>query len=560
MSTLSYQVRPGAYYDSIILMQLQRALADLPGVEDAGVVMASAANCRLLDASGLLPEDVEAGTEDLLVVVRAINEEKAQIALEQVDALLERRRSDVSQSFRPRGLDSAAQLLPDAKWVLVSVPGRYAADVARAALDLKKHVFLYSDNVSLADEVELKRTAQERGLLLLGPDCGTSIIGGVGLGFANHVRRGRVGLVAASGTGLQAVSSHLHQFGGGISQAIGTGGRDLSPEVGGMTTIQALDLLSRDEGTDRIVLVSKPPAPEVVAPILAAAHRIDKPVIIYFIGEPVTLRRLDNLVFALNLHDAAELAVGGLPAQDGEHEIRTNRRKDAPFVRGLFAGGTIAYEMVLGLQSYLSPMYSNAPVRSSQRLADPNRSVAHSLLDLGADEFTQGRLHPMMDNDLRIRRLRREAAAADVGLILLDVVLGEGAHPDPAAELAPVIADVHQHGGPAVAVLLLGTDADPQGYEEQAAALEEAGADIFSATDAMIAAVARWADRRGDPGKTFIQVRDEALREPFAAINVGLETFYDSLEDQGAQALQVDWRPPARGNEEMMALLARLRG
>jgi FdrA protein len=220
-----------------------------------------------------------------------------------------RKHSSGGQSFRPRSLDSAAKALPAANWVLVSVPGRYAAGVARDALNLGKHVFLYSDNVSLDDEAALKQQAQEKGLLVMGPDCGTAVINGVGLGFANRVRRGSIGVVAASGTGLQAVSSHIHQLGGGVSQAIGAGGRDLSPAVGGATTRQGLDVLARDEETAVIVLISKPPAPEVAAQLLAAAQAVGKPVVVNFIGYPPPARQLGNLYFAAHAWETAVLAV-----------------------------------------------------------------------------------------------------------------------------------------------------------------------------------------------------------------------------------------------------------
>jgi FdrA protein len=253
-------------------MQLQRSLAGLDGVVDAGVVMATPANRELLLAGDLWPEETTAKADDLLIVVKGEDEATALAALAQVDGLLQQRRSQVASEFRPRSLDSAVKNMPDAQWVLVSVPGRYAAGVAREALQLGKHVFLYSDNVSLEDEVSLKRFAREQGLLVMGPDCGTAVINGVGLGFANRVRRGRIGVVAASGTGLQAVTTEIHNLGSGISQAIGTGGRDLKAEVGAITAQQAVDLLGKDPVTKVIVLVSKPPSPQVATRLLQAAQ------------------------------------------------------------------------------------------------------------------------------------------------------------------------------------------------------------------------------------------------------------------------------------------------
>src|SRR5215207_9443547 len=310
MTVTKWNVRAGAYYDSVVLMQLQRGLLELSGVVDAGVVMATQANRDLLAANNLLPDSISANPDDLLIVVKAEAEDSATDAIGKVDELLARRKSSaVSQDFRPRSLSGAIKQLPEANWVLISVPGRYAAGVAREALDLGKHVFLYSDNVSIEEEVALKKTAREKGLLVMGPDCGTAIINGVGLGFANRVRRGAIGLVGASGTGTQADTSHIHNLGGGISHAIGTGGRDLKSDVGAITAHQALDLLARDDETKVIVLVSKPPSPDVATQLISAAQATGKPAVIYFIGYPPPARKIGDLHFAISLSEAAELAV-----------------------------------------------------------------------------------------------------------------------------------------------------------------------------------------------------------------------------------------------------------
>ncbi|NIM93474.1 MAG: FdrA family protein, partial [Anaerolineales bacterium] len=310
MTAVSFDVRRGTYYDSVVLMQLQRGLLELPGVQDAGVVMATSANCELLAQSELLPDGIgKVGVEDLLIVVRAESEKEAESALASVDDLLSRRRSVSAGKFQPHSLEGAAEMLPEAEIVLISVPGRYAAEVAREALNLNRHVFLYSDNITLEDEIELKEISGEVGLLVMGPDCGTAIVNGIGLGFANRVRRGGIGLVGASGTGLQAVTSRIHALGGGVSHALGTGGRDLKSEVGGVTAKQALDLLSRDSATEVIVLVSKPPDPEVAASLLNAAQGLSNPVVVHFMGYAAPARSFGNLTFADNFNDAAFVAV-----------------------------------------------------------------------------------------------------------------------------------------------------------------------------------------------------------------------------------------------------------
>ncbi len=257
----------------------------------------------------------------------------------------------------------------------------------------------------------------------MGPDCGTAIINGIGLGFANRVRRGSIGLVGASGTGLQAVTTHIHNLGAGISHAIGTGGRDLKSDVGAITAHQALDLLARDPETKVIVLISKPPSPDVATHNSSPLQQgIAKPVIIYFIGYPPPARKIGNLHFAMSLSEAAEIAVSRFQ-MDARYRFMTTVNSHG-YLRGLFSGGTLAYETLLGLQAILSPIYSNAPITADQTLKDPLHSEAHTIIDLGDEFFMVGRLHPMIDNDLRIRRMKQEAADPEVGMILFDVVLG----------------------------------------------------------------------------------------------------------------------------------------
>jgi FdrA protein len=572
MGVTQSEIRSGAYYDSVVLMQLQRALAALPDVLDAGVVMGTEANKEILEQTGLLTAEAEgAVADDLIIVVKAGDEAAAQEALSQVDALLAKRRSSTTtrRGYLPKSLDSAAQALPQAQWVLISVPGRYAAGVAREALRLDKNVFLYSDNVSLEDEVSLKTQAAELGLLVMGPDCGTAIINGVGLGFANRVRRGAIGMVAASGTGLQQVSARIHQMGGGISQALGTGGRDLSEAVGAVTAHQGLDLLRRDPETEVLVLVSKPPAPAVAEQLLEAARAAGKPVVVDMIGYRRAVRRVDNLHFATTFDEAAELAVqlaqrgGASSATLPDTAAFTDEQR---YLRGLFSGGTLAYETLLLLQDYLPRVYSNVPLVAENRLKNSMVGQEHTIVDLGEDEFTVGRLHPMMDNDLRIRRLQQEAEDPTTAVILLDVVLGDGAHPDPAAELAPAIKQARATAEAAgrhleVVAVVVGTDEDPQGLESQMAQLREAGARVETSNDTAVRYVGRLLRaRQGEATeRTLAEVPLSVLRPPLAAINVGVESFAESLQNQGADAIHVDWRPPAGGNERLMAILERMK-
>jgi FdrA protein len=561
------QVRPGAYYDSVVLMQLQRALAALPGVQEAGAVMGTAANKDVLAQSNLTTSEVTAAkADDLLIVVRAESNEAAQHAIGQIDALLTRRSSsDGANGYRPKSLEAATQLLPEAQWVLVSTPGRYAAGVAQEALRLGKHVFLYSDNVSLEDEIALKQRAAEQGLLVMGPDCGTAIVNGVGLGFANRVRRGAIGVVGASGTGLQQVTARIHQLGGGITHALGTGGRDLSEKVGAATARQSLDLLARDPDTKVIVLISKPPAAQVVDELLRVAGCLNKPVVIDFIGYRPAETQRGNVYFVKTLDEAAELAVelAGFETNQPTNQPINVFAPSQKYLRGLFSGGTLAYEAQLLLQEYLPMVYANAPLDKRFKLEKSTVSQGHTIVDLGEDEFTVGRLHPMLDHELRIKRLHQEATDPETAVILLDVVLGDGAHPNPASELAPAIAEAIIAAEDAgrhleVIAVVVGTDADPQNLDAQVEQLEAVGVLVEFNNEAAVRRAGELV-RALAPASGCKPVDLSVLQQPLAAINVGLESFTASLTAQGASVIQVDWRPPAGGNERLAGILARMK-
>lgn len=569
MPAIQVEIRR-AYYDSVVLMQLQANLAKLAGILDVGVMMGTEANKDLLAQNDLLtPEAKAALADDLIISVRGEDENAVESALKQVDSLLAQRRSMVEeQDYLPQSVEGAARMMPQAGWVLVSVPGRYAAGVARESLHLAKHVFLYSDNVSLEDEISLKQLAAEQGLLLLGPDCGTAIVNGVGLGFANRVRRGPIGLVAASGTGLQQVTSRIHQLSSGISHALGTGGRDLSEAVGAITARQALDLLSRDPDTRVIVLVSKPPGQTVADDLLRLVQATGKPAVVNFIGytPPAYLAHNDRLHFAASLDRTAELAVElarSLSSESGVPAAVNSFSQGQRYLRGLFSGGTLAYEALLLLQDYLPLVYSNAPLKQEHKLANSLISQAHTIVDLGEDEFTVGRLHPMLDNSLRIQRLEQEAADPEVAVILLDVVLGYGIHPDPAAELAPAITRVLARAREAgrhleVVVVVTGTDEDPQDMAGQIKQLQEVGARVETNNEVAVRYVGQLLQVLNSPG-SLRPVDLAALHQPLAAINVGLAFFTESLTAQEAPVIQVNWRPPAGGNEKLMSILERMK-
>lgn len=502
-------VRPGEYHDSVTLMALARELARLPGVRDAAVVMGTPANKAILSDAGLAtPEVSAAAANDLLIVVAAESSAAAAEALRAAAEMLQaaggaltRRESAAGPATgaTPRSIRTAVRLRPEARVAVISVAGQYAAAEAWDALQVGLHVLLFSDNVPLADEIDLKHHARQRGLLLMGPGCGTAILDGVALGFANAVPRGPVGIVAAAGTGLQEVSTLLARLGTGVSQAIGTGGRDLGDEVGGLTAEAGIQRLLADAGTGVIVLVAKQPSLPVVQGLLRQV-RGAKPVIACCLGvDPAALAATGALP-AATLQEAVALAAavvhGRPPSWAGESiqretaELRARaarwhgRQRLAPGqtdVRGLFSGGTLATEAWLLWREMLGQVRSNVALDLALRLDDVSRCAGHCVLDLGDEAFTVGRPHPMIDYDLRVRRLLHEATDPAVLVLTLDVVLGYGAHPDPAAELAPAIRQARERAaaaGRALAVILslTGTDADPQGLDRQRQALEAAGA------------------------------------------------------------------------------------
>ncbi len=570
MTAIKTEIRRGAYYDSVVLMQLQANLLGLPNITNVGVVMGTEANKEVLAQTDLLTAEAKAALpDDLIIVVQSDDEATAGSALSQVDELLARRRSTVEGlDYLPQSIGAAITMLPDAGWVLISVPGRYAAGVARECLRYDRHVFLYSDNVSLEDEIVLKQTAAEKNLLVMGPDCGTAIVNGVGLGFANRVRRGPIGVVGASGTGLQQVTARIHQLGSGITHALGTGGRDLSESVGAVTARQALGLLSRDPDTKVIVLISKPPAQTVADDLLRAAKASGKPVVVNFIGytPPAHLSNQADLHFAAGLDQTAALAVelakAQTPTAEAGFPTELPFASGQKYLRGLFSGGTLAYEALLILQDYLPLVYSNAPLDKKYKLANSLVSQAHSIVDLGEDEFTVGRLHPMMDNTLRIQRLVQEASDPEVAVILLDVVLGYGAHPDPAGELAPAIAEAIAKAKAAgrhleVVALVSGTDEDPQDMAGQIEQLQAAGAKIETNNETAARQVGQLLQSLNGASASTVDL--SAINQPLAAVNVGLESFTESLAAQEAPVIHVNWKPPAGGNEKLMGILERMK-
>jgi FdrA protein len=431
------RVERGRYLDSVALMRLSRRLAALPGVEGAALMIGSPSNKDLLRHANLLAaEGQAASTNDIVIAVRAADEQSARSALAcAFDSTSEQARSGPFPHART--FAGALDALPGANLALISVPGDFAAQEARKALAAGLHVLVFSSGVPLEEERALKLLAKEQGLLLMGPDCGTAIIAGTPLAFANALPRGDIGLVSASGTGLQEVSCLIARMGAGVSHAIGVGGRDLDERVGALGTLAAIDALERDPLTMTIVLLSKPPAPRVAEMVLHRLKTCSKRSVVCFLG-------LDKPGLARTLREAAEMATG-----KKVEEEKFEKRKIKGRVQGLYCGGTLCSEAELVFR----------------RLG----RKGHSFIDLGGEEYTRGRPHPMIDPETRNDHVAAALADADVGLILVDVVLGYGAHPDPAGVL------LKYKMTKAVVASVTGTEADPQVRSRQVARLREAG-------------------------------------------------------------------------------------
>ncbi len=491
--TIRYIVKPNLYKDSVALMRIAETAQAREGVKRATLLMGTAANKDILAEAGLLDAAVSgAGANDVMMFVEADDAVMAD-ALAEIEHLLaggaaKGGATDVA-AMLPRSLAMAVGANSggtQSGLAQISVPGPYAAAEALKALRLGMHVFMFSDNVSIEHELAIKQVGVRKGLLVMGPDCGTAIINGVPLGFANVVRSGSIGIVAASGTGLQEVTTQIHRLGGGVSQAIGTGGRDVYAAIGGITMLQALDVLAADAATKVIAIVSKPPAPAVTEKVMARLAAIGKPAVVLFLGSDAK-GGAANVRTVATLFDCAAQAVslaGGKAAlAEQAAKVPTIKFSQSQrWLRGLYSGGTFCTEAQLIWKQLGLRTWSNVPVDKADALPNPKQaSREHSAIDLGDDEFTVGRPHPMIDQAARIERLLKEAADPEVAVILLDVVLGYGAHADPAGALAPAIREakaIAAKGGRELAIVAFacGTDEDPQPLTVQDKALVAAGA------------------------------------------------------------------------------------
>lgn len=492
-------LKKGEYYDSVTLMLVQKDALNIPGVEDAAVVMGTLQNKSILANSGMLLEEFkDANDADLLIVVKGKDEETVSKALSEVEKLLKKSRSksQESQDYVPRSLDGALKVMGDANLVLISVAGKYAGDEAIKALSKDLHVMIFSDNVPKEKALLAKKIGYEKGLLVMGPDCGTAIINGAPLGFANVVERGDIGIVSAAGTGLQEVSSIISNVGGGISQAIGTGGIDVKEYYGGLSFLTGLKALIEDDETKVIVLISKPPHESVLKKLKEVLKDNKKPVVGCFLGASKELVESLGAYPVSTLEEAALLAVSLSKGTSFDvfkkeieereeiikkeaHELAKQLKPGQKYFRGLFQGGTLAYETELILTDMIGEVYSNVPLKPEFKLKDSWKSEKHTIVDLGEDEFTVGRPHPQIDFQLRNKRILEEAKDKEVAVIYLDVVIGYGTNMHPIEDLVPVIEEVKKISDALVIINVTGTDKDPQNKKALIAALKSASAHVY---------------------------------------------------------------------------------
>lgn len=485
------------YYDSVTLMLVAKELLKLDGVSVASLSMGTEANYKIMGSGGFDLEDVDATPNDLIIALMSDIPEDGR---EQVlcDAIVKAkeylanppgRKSNSSGDYRPKSLDGALSVLPEANLAIISVAGKYAGDVAMECIEKGLNVMLYSDNVPMEKEINVKKAAADKGLLVMGPDCGTAIIRGVALGMANACPMGPVGIVAAAGTGMQEVHVQLARRSVGVLHGIGTGGRDVWKEVGGVMCLQAVNALLADDEVKVLIVLGKPPAPEVEQKILAAVKTGKKPAVLGFIGGEAK-GDSDGVFICRELEETAAVAAAlvkeedGAKARDGLYREYGDLKKQAAaigkrkgYLRGLYSGGTLCYEGQLVARDILGPIRSNIPLNKNMRLEDSLKSIGHSMVDYGEDEFTQGRLHPMIDVSLRAERIYEESRDPEVGSILFDVVLGYGCNENPATGLAEGIRKAQSLAGDRVVFIasICGVDTDPQNASRQRKILEGLG-------------------------------------------------------------------------------------
>ncbi len=490
----------GTYRDSVLLMKMAASIRKMPDVQSAEVMMASESNKAILNALGLLTDEIQqAANTDLAVSVIADTEDTIAKAIDKAEDL-------ILFGEQTEGYANTSEALlnyPDANLALISIAGEYAAEEAEKALRSGMNVMIFSDNVDIEDELRIKQYAESQGLFVMGPDCGTAMINGAGLAFCNSVRRGNVGIVGASGTGTQEAMVLLDKNLVGISHAIGTGSNDIKQSIGGITMLHGIRLLQENADTDYILIIGKPTAPEVEEKIVAELKKGPKPAVVCLLGGERSGTD-GNIQYAQNLEEAAMMMVAKVKGTKKNYElddklIAVAKEKGSALaasqrnVRALYTGGTLAGEACLILGSAM-PIESNIKIRTAALMEDPRKPSGSSVVDLGDDVFTKGKPHPMIEPTLRAEHMVKQAEDPTVGVILMDFVIGYGVHEDPVGCTIPYIKQAQeiaatQNRNLVIIGYVLGTETDPQKIDEQNKMLEDCGV-LVAQTNAQAAKLA----------------------------------------------------------------------
>lgn len=569
-------IKKNSYQDSVNLMLLTKSLSSMEGISQISVMMGTPANKDIFKNSGLYTEELEdACPNDICIVVDTEDKSKINEVMMEIEDFIKNQSSKSKGSKIPsaRTFDTAISKVNDANLALISIAGEYATDEVERALDRNLNVFLFSDNVNIEDEKRLKEKADEKGLILMGPDCGTSILGGVPLAFANVIEKGNIGVVGASGTGIQEITTIISRYKKGITHAIGTGGRDLSSQVGAITAIRALRALAKDEETDVIVFVSKPPSPEIMDKVIKVFTELEKPVVAIFLGEKPR-KNHDNVHYAWTLDEAALKAVelsnmntiSYKKIESTIPEVKTiKENKNKRFIKGLYCGGTLALEAAMIIRDYLK-IEDDKNHDNGIMLHYEN----HEIIDLGDDKYTKGRPHPMIEPSLRVDELKKVIEMKETAIILMDNVIGYGGHNDVASVFAPVIKEAREkakkNGNEIIFIgSVTGTSNDPKTYEDQVEILRESGAIICESNALAVKLAIKIIDYLNCE-KTVEEEKKEIndrviklISDKPKVINIGLKHFAETVKKYESDVVQYNWSPIAGGDKRLAKILEKLK-
>lgn len=575
-------IKKGSYHDSVILMLLTNKISAMEGVDKVSIMMATPANKDIYKESGMsTPELLEASANDMAIVIET-KEDIIDTVLEETDKFFKNQSAQSNKKTESDTVDSwdkALDKLEDANLAVISIPGIYAASEADRALDENLNVFMFSDNVTLNDEKKLKEKAHKKGLLVMGPDCGTGIIKGVPIAFTNNVAPGKIGIVGASGTGIQEITTIIDRLGEGVTNAIGTGGRDLSEQIGAITMLDSISAMEEDKDTEVIVVISKPPAEKVRDYVVRRLRNFSKPVITLFLGEKPEFHE-ENFYHAYTLDEAARIAVHLLRKENiqvDKFSVSVSKSflpKENKTIKGYYSGGTLAAEAAMIIRDTLA-----LSVPLGKQKGYMLNTSGHVVVDLGDDAYTQGKPHPMIDPTKRIELMKEAAQDKTTGVILFDVVLGYGSHRDMAGALLPAIRELQndakkQKRDLYFVTTICGTRRDYQDYDKQKKIMEDAGVIVCESNkQAVETAVALVGHKFHEISKPVISKKkaqdkieygvsesvSRMLHEKPKVINIGLKSFSEVLKEFSCQVVQYDWTPPAGGDTQMIKVLSYLR-